>query len=122
MLKKVFVTMVLAASIFSFGNVLSNSTASAQDVWAYGRYDNGRQIDYYFQTESIVNAPEDVTVRVLTVVDGRGWDAKKYIFDRRSMRYGRFTGVGIEQLGYISENPFAAAVWHALQPYLGKTC
>lgn len=95
----------------------------AQDVWAYGTERDGNRIDYYIQTETITNAPEDVTVRIVATINGNGWNSQKYLFQKGgSKHYYRFTGVGLEDLGYIYDNAFATEVVKALKPYLGKNC
>lgn len=123
MMKKIFSIFVLALSILTFSQFFSENNVFAQDVWAYGTERYGSRIDYYIQTETITNAPEDVTVRIVTTINGNGWNSQKYLFEKGgSQHYYRFTGAGLEDLGYIYDSAFATSVVKALKPYLGKTC
>ncbi len=107
---------MVASAVFMGSIMMDNSVALAKDVWAY----NSEYDTTYVMTETIVNAPEDVSVKVKKVKNNRVVAINEIIFNKFSMTWLAQTGTGFRNIGPIKESPYATAVWNVVKPRLTK--
>ena len=113
-MRRVFSICILVLAALVFTQFSAASTASAQDVWAYSS-ENGQT---YVMTETIINSPEEVSVKVKSVKD----NGKVNIFDiwfiKSNMTWVGQVGTGTKNLGPIFSSSYATAIWNVVRPLL----
>ena len=113
-MRRVFLICILVLAALVFTQFSAASTASAQDVWAYSS-ENGQT---YVMTETIINSPEEISVKVKSVKD----NGKVNIFDiwfiKSNMTWVGQVGTGPKNLGPIFSSPYATAIWNVVRPLL----
>jgi len=115
-MKKLLSVLCLVLAMFISTSIAHISTASAQDVWAY----SDEYGTTYVMTETIINAPEDVTVNVKKVASNGKVTINQIIFDRHTMSWLAQTFSGFRVIGPISDSKYASSIWRTVQPYLRK--
>lgn len=115
-MKRFFMMSMVASAVFMGSIMMDNSVALAKDVWAYG---DGQE-NVYVMTETITNAPQDVSVKVKKVKNNRVVGINEIIFDKTYLTWMAQTGTGFRHIGPIESSPYAKAVWNVVKPRLTK--
>ena len=113
-MRRIFSICILVLAVLVVTQFFASSTASAQDVWAYGNEDG----QTYVMTETIINSPEEVSVKVKNVRDNGRVDIFDIWFIKSNMTWVGQVGTGTKNLGPIFSNPYATAIWNVVSPLL----